>query len=163
MLHAYRYGSLPPQSISDTAFIRFSTTERRTPMENFGERLRRLRGDRSQKEVATKLGLPVTTLSSLENQDTIPRGEVLQKLAECYKVPISYFYKSGSTQVKASDAAVAWVQQLPASTETKASDAALAWVQQLREPAQGKDTVATQSNIQLDEKDLERIADRIRR
>jgi len=46
-------------------------------MENFGERLRRLRGDRSQKEVATKLGLPVTTLSSLENQDTIPRGEVL--------------------------------------------------------------------------------------
>jgi transcriptional regulator with XRE-family HTH domain len=132
-------------------------------MENFGERLRRLRGERSQKEVATKLGLPITTLSSMENQDTIPRGEVLQKLAEYYKVPISYFYKSSPAQVKASDAAVAWVQQLPASTETKTSDAALAWVQQLREPAQGKDTVATQSNIQLDEKDLERIADRIRR
>ena len=132
-------------------------------MENFGQRLRRLRGERSQKEVAAELGIPVTTLSTLENQDTIPRGEVLQKLAEYFKIPISYFYKFGSAEVKASDAAVAWVQQLPASTETKASDAALAWVQQLREPAQGKDTVATQSNIHLDEKDLERIAERIRR
>jgi putative transcriptional regulator len=132
-------------------------------MGNFGDRLRRLRAERSQKEVATELGLPVTTLSSLENQDTIPRGEVLQKLAEYYKIPISYFYKSNSPEVKASDAAVAWVQQLPASTQTKASDAALAWVQQLREPVQGKDTVATQSNIHLDEKDRERIAELIRR
>jgi transcriptional regulator with XRE-family HTH domain len=132
-------------------------------MEKFGARLRRLRGERSQKEVATGLGLPVTTLSSLENQDSIPRGEVLQKFAEYYKVPINYFYKSGSAEVKASDAAVAWIQRLPASTETKTSDAALAWVQQLREPAQGKDTVATQSNIHLDDKDLERIAERIRR
>jgi len=132
-------------------------------MENFGERLRRLRGERSQKEVATELGVPVTTLSSLENQETVPRGEVLQKLAEYYKITISYFYKSGSPQVKASDAALAWVQQLPASTQTKASDAALDWVQQLREPAHGKDVVATQSNIHIDEKDRERIAERIRR
>ncbi len=113
-------------------------------MENFGERLRRLRGERSQKEVAADLGLPVTTLSSMENQDTIPRGEVLQKLAEYYKIPISYFYKSGSAGVRASDAAVAWVQQL-------------------REPAHGKDTVATQSNIHLDDGDKERIAERIKR
>lgn len=113
-------------------------------MENFGHRLRRLRGDSSQKDVAADLGIPVTTLSTLENQDTIPRGEVLQKLAEYYKIPITYFYKN-------------------ASTEIKASDAAHAWVQQLREPAEGKDTVATQSNIQLDEKDLEKIAERIRR
>jgi putative transcriptional regulator len=132
-------------------------------MENFGERLRRLRGERSQKEVATELALPVTTFSSLENQETVPRGEVVQKLAEYFKIPISYFYKSGSPEVKASDAALAWVQQLPNATQTKASDAALDWVQQLREPAQGKDTVATQSNIHLDEKDLEQIAERIRR
>jgi transcriptional regulator with XRE-family HTH domain len=112
-------------------------------MEKFGPRLRRLRGDRSQKEVAAELGMPVTTLSTLENQDTIPRGETLQKLAECYKVPISYFYKTGSTEIKT-------------------SDAALAWVQQLREPAEGKDTVATQSNILFDDKDLEKIAERIR-
>jgi len=133
-------------------------------MENFGGRLRHLRGTRSQKEVASELGLPVTTLSSLENQDTVPRGEVLQRLVEFYKVPVSYFYKSDNAQVKASDTAKAWIQEeLPASTETKATDAALAWVQQLREPAQGKDAVATQSNIQLDEKVRERIAELIRR
>jgi transcriptional regulator with XRE-family HTH domain len=112
-------------------------------MENFGHRLRRLRGDRSQKDVAADLGIPITTLSTLENQETIPRGEVLQKLAECYKVPISYFYKTTSTGIEASDAAHAWVRQL-------------------RDPAEGKDTLATQSNIQLDEKDLEKIAERIR-
>jgi transcriptional regulator with XRE-family HTH domain len=133
-------------------------------MENFGEKLRRLRASRSQKEVAGELGLPVTTLSSLENQASVPRGEMLHKLTEYYKIPVSYFYKSTIAQVKASDAAKAWVQEeLPASTETKATDAALAWVQQLREPAQGKDVVATQSNIQLDEKVRERIAELIRR
>jgi len=133
-------------------------------MESFGERLRRLRGNRSQKDVASELGLPVTTLSSLENQDSVPRGDVVQKLVEFYKVPVSYFYRTAPTQVKASDAAKAWVvEELPASTETKATDAALAWVQQLREPAQGKDAVATQANIHLDEKVRERIAERIRR
>jgi transcriptional regulator with XRE-family HTH domain len=113
-------------------------------MENFGERLRRLRGERSQKEVAADLGLPVTTLSSMENQDSIPRGEVLQKLSEYFKIPISYFYKTGSLAVRASDAAVAWVQQL-------------------REPARGRDTIATQSNIHLDDEDKEKIAERIKR
>jgi transcriptional regulator with XRE-family HTH domain len=113
-------------------------------MENFGQRLRRLRGGRAQRDVATELEIPVTTLSTLENQDTIPRGEILQKLAEYYKIPITYFYRSTSTEIKASDAAHAWVQQL-------------------REAAHGRDAVATQSNIQLDEKDLEKIAELIRR
>lgn len=133
-------------------------------MENFGERLRRLRGTRSQKEAAADIGLPVTTLSSLENQESVPRGDVLQKLVDFYKVPVSYFYKSQSAQIKASDAANAWIQdELPASTNTKATDAALAWVEQLREPAHGKDAVATQSNIHLDEEVRKKIAERIRR
>jgi hypothetical protein len=89
---------------------------------------------------------------------------VLQKLVDFYKVPVSYFYKTQPARVKASDAANAWVQdELPAFTETKVSDAALAWVEQLREPAHGRDAVATQSNIHLDEKDREKIAERIRR
>ena len=68
---------------------------------------------------------------------------MLQKLAECYKVPINYFYKAVATEIKASAAAQAWVQQL-------------------REHDEGKDTVATQSNILLDDKDLEKIAERMR-
>ena len=112
-------------------------------MENFGERLRKLRGDRPQKDIAAHLGIPTTTLSTLENQDTIPRGEVLKKLAECYKVPISYFYETGSPEVRSSAAAHAWLHSL-------------------REPAVGKDTVATQSNTQFDDETLEKIAERMR-
>jgi transcriptional regulator with XRE-family HTH domain len=112
-------------------------------MEKFGERLRRLRGQRSQKEIAKALNMPITTLSTLENQDSVPRGEVLQKLAEFYKVPISYFYK-------------------PISTELKASDAASAWLRQLGQAAKGKDTIATQANFDLDEPTKERIAKKMR-
>jgi transcriptional regulator with XRE-family HTH domain len=112
-------------------------------MENFGERLRKLRGDRPQKDIAAQLGIPTTTLSTMENQDTIPRGEVLRKLAECYKVPIIYFYETDSPQVRSSDAAHAWLQSL-------------------REPSVGKDIVATQSNTQLDNETLEKIAERMR-
>lgn len=112
-------------------------------MENFGERLRKLRGDRPQKDIAAQLGIPTTTLSTMENQDTIPRGEVLRKLAECYKVPISYFYETNSPQVRSSDAAHAWLRSL-------------------REPTVGKDIVATQSTAQLDDATLEKIAERMR-
>jgi len=112
-------------------------------MEKFGQRLRRLRGEHSQKEVAADLGIAVTTLSTLENQDSVPRGEVLQKVAEYYKVPISYFYKS-----------------MP--KELKASDSAHAWLHKLREPARGKETVATQASILVDEKTKEKIAERMR-
>jgi transcriptional regulator with XRE-family HTH domain len=112
-------------------------------MEKFGERLRKLRGERPQKEIAAHMGIPTTTLSTLENQDTIPRGEVLRKLADCYKVPISYFYEAASPKVRSSDAAHAWLQSL-------------------REPAVGKDIVATQSTAQLDDDTLEKIAERMR-
>jgi transcriptional regulator with XRE-family HTH domain len=112
-------------------------------MEKFGERLRKLRGERPQKEIAAHLGIPATTLSTLENQDSIPRGEVLRKLAECYKVPISYFYETVAPKVRSSDAAHAWLQSL-------------------RQPAVGKDVVATQSNAQLDDETLEKIAERMR-
>lgn len=112
-------------------------------MGKFGERLRKLRGDRPQKEIAAHLGIPTTTLSTLENQDTIPRGEVLRKLAECYKVPIGYFYETVSPKVRSSDAAHAWLQSL-------------------RQPTVGKDVVATQSNAQLDDETLEKIAERMR-
>lgn len=112
-------------------------------MENFGERLRKLRGDRPQKNIAAHLGIPTTTLSTLENQDTIPRGEMLRKLAECYKVPITYFYETTSPEVRSSAAAHAWLHKL-------------------REPAVGKDIVATQSNTQFDEETLEKIAERMR-
>jgi transcriptional regulator with XRE-family HTH domain len=81
-------------------------------MAGFGDLLRRLRGSRTQKEVASGLGMPVTTLSTLENQEAVPRGTVLKRLADFYNVPLSYFYAAPSTEMKATDAAKAWLQHL---------------------------------------------------
>jgi transcriptional regulator with XRE-family HTH domain len=84
-------------------------------MAAFGDLLRRLRGSRTQKEVALELGMPVTTLSTLENQETVPRGAVLKRLADFYGVPLSYFYIAPSAEMKATDGAKAWLQQLKGS------------------------------------------------
>ena len=112
-------------------------------MENFGQRLRNLRGSRSQKEVATALGMPATTLSTLENQESAPRGEVLQRLAEYFKVPVSYFFRTPEMA-------------------RKGSDAARAWLAHVRQPAEGKLTVATSSSELVDEFTKERIARALR-
>jgi transcriptional regulator with XRE-family HTH domain len=110
-------------------------------VEHFGEKLRRLRGDRTQKSVAEALEIPQTTLSSLENQKSIPRGDVLRNLAEYFKVSIEYFY----------DAPV-----------LESSDQAKTWLDDVRKKAEGRDTVATHSNLQLDSKTLEQIAEKLR-
>jgi transcriptional regulator with XRE-family HTH domain len=56
--------------------------------------------------------MPVTTLSTLENQEAVPRGTVLKRLADFYGVPLSYFYAAPSTEMRATDAAKAWLQHL---------------------------------------------------
>jgi transcriptional regulator with XRE-family HTH domain len=109
-------------------------------MENFGQRLRNLRGGRSQKEVATALGMPATTLSTLENQENAPRGEVLQKLAEHFKVPVSYFFRTPDSGPKASTAAREWLQRIRTSQFTV------------------KETVATNANELVDDETKKRIA-----
>lgn len=81
-------------------------------MDGFGVLLRRLRSNRTQKEVAADLGMPVTTLSTLENQFSIPRGTVLKKLADYYGVPITYFYSAPSTAMQATSSAKAWLQKV---------------------------------------------------
>lgn len=57
----------------------------------FGERLRALRGNRNQREVAELCGIPQTTYSLLENQETPPRAEVLEKLSRGFGIAASYF------------------------------------------------------------------------
>ena len=77
--------------------------------EHFGKRLRRLRGNRSQREVAAELEIPTTTLSSLEQQDTIPRGAMLQRLCDYFDVSVDYFFPS---EQKATSNARQWLQDL---------------------------------------------------
>jgi transcriptional regulator with XRE-family HTH domain len=79
-------------------------------MPDFGELLRRLRSDRSQREIAADLKMPVTTLSTLENQRTIPRGPVLKKFADYYGVALAYFYSNSASEMKPTGAASAWLQ-----------------------------------------------------
>jgi transcriptional regulator with XRE-family HTH domain len=95
-------------------------------MPNFGELLRRLRGGRSQREVAGDLQMPVTTLSTLENQQSVPRGPMLKKLAGYYGVSISYFYSSSATEMKPTGAASAWLQTVRGDSNVKETIAAYA-------------------------------------
>jgi transcriptional regulator with XRE-family HTH domain len=88
-------------------------------MPNFGELLRRLRGSRSQREVATDLQMPVTTLSTLENQETVPRGPVLKKLAVYFGVSVTYFYSSSASEMKSTCAASAWLQRVRHNSNIK--------------------------------------------
>lgn len=85
-------------------------------MSNFGELLRRLRGNRPQREVAADLGMPVTTLSSLENRVSPPRGSVLKRLAGHYGVPVTYFYSTPSAAMKSTQAARSWLLSLRQAT-----------------------------------------------
>jgi transcriptional regulator with XRE-family HTH domain len=114
-------------------------------MPKFGELLRRLRGNRSQREVAADLQMPVTTLSTLENQDSIPRGPVLKKFADYYGVPLAYFYATSGAEVRPSGAASAWLQ-----TVRKGADVAHA-----------KETIATYASADFSEDFKNKIAEKI--
>ena len=76
--------------------------------EHFGKRLRRLRGERSQREVAAELGFPTTTLSSLEQQETVPRGPMLQQLCDHFGVSPEYFFPAVK---KATASAREWLRE----------------------------------------------------
>lgn len=93
-------------------------------MANFGELLRRLRGSRPQKDVAAELDMPVTTLSTLENQAAIPRGAMVKRLADHYRVPMVYFYASVASEMKSSDSAKEWLKSLRENTDAKDAIAA---------------------------------------
>ena len=111
-------------------------------MPYFGELLRRLRGARSQREVAGELQMPVTTLSTLENQQGVPRGPMLKKLADYYGVSASYFYSSSAAEMKPTGAASAWLQTV-------------------RQNSNVKDTVATYASPDYSDEVKNKIAEKI--
>jgi transcriptional regulator with XRE-family HTH domain len=76
----------------------------------FGELLRRLRGTRPQRQVAEELNMPVTTLSTLERQESVPRGPVLKRFAEYYGVPVTYFYPVVVSEMRSNDSAKEWLR-----------------------------------------------------
>lgn len=81
----------------------------RTQM-SFGEKLRELRKNagKSQMEVVqeierlftSRIRISQTTLSTLEQRPTAPRGDILEVLAEYYGVPIADFFESQNEEDK---------------------------------------------------------------
>ena len=57
-----------------------------------GERLRNLRGSRSQAEVADALGISQAALSSYENNDRIPRDPVKIRIAKYYNRSVAFIF-----------------------------------------------------------------------
>ena len=57
-----------------------------------GERLKRLRGDRTLKEVSERVGISESALSMYENGARIPRDEIKIKLANFYKETIQSIF-----------------------------------------------------------------------
>lgn len=53
-----------------------------------GERLRELRGTRTQKEVASGCGITLAALISYESGERVPRDEIKLRFADFFGVPI---------------------------------------------------------------------------
>jgi putative transcriptional regulator len=56
------------------------------------ETLRRLRGNRTQEEVAKACNISISALSSYENGERVPRDEVKKVLADYYKRTVQYIF-----------------------------------------------------------------------
>lgn len=57
-----------------------------------GEKLKELRGERAQKDVAETVGITVSALSNYENDTRIPKDEIKKKLALYYKTNIEKLF-----------------------------------------------------------------------
>ena len=68
-------------------------------METFGKKLSELRKQKglSQEELAIDLNLSQSSISNYEAGVTKPDTDILQKIAEYFKVPIAYFFSDENT------------------------------------------------------------------
>lgn len=83
-----------------------------------GERLKSLRGKRTQEEVSKALGLSRARYSHYENNRVEPDAEILNKMADFYNVTTDYLF--GRTDKKESD----WDSKLPELTDKDEKDIA---------------------------------------
>lgn len=84
-----------------------------------GDRLKKLRGNRSQQEIADKIGISRARLSHYETGRSEPDSDTLKKLAEFYQVTTDFLI-SGRTDEKKSE----WDSKLPELTPKDERDIA---------------------------------------
>lgn len=56
------------------------------------EKLVKLRGDKTQREVAESLGIPISNLAMYETGQRVPRDEVKIKIAKYYKKSVQSIF-----------------------------------------------------------------------
>lgn len=57
-----------------------------------GERLRRIRGSKTRKEVAEAVGISVSAIQMYENGARVPRDETKKKMADYYKTSVGALF-----------------------------------------------------------------------
>ena len=60
-----------------------------------GAKLRQLRGDKTQLEAATDIGITKSALAMYERDERIPRDEVKKRIADYYGVSILFLFFNG--------------------------------------------------------------------
>ena len=65
-------------------------------------RMLRLRGDRTQRQVASELGIPVSTYAMIELGQRFPRRDLQGKLARFYGTTVDDLFFSGNDECGAS-------------------------------------------------------------
>ena len=61
---------------------------------SIGEKLKRLRGDKTRVEVANALGIALSTLTMYENNNRVPRDEIKVRISKYYGTPIEELFFS---------------------------------------------------------------------
>lgn len=61
---------------------------------SFGKTLRKLRGDRTQEEIARDIGITKSSWAMYEREERVPRDEVKIQIAQYFKMPVQdIFFK----------------------------------------------------------------------
>lgn len=55
---------------------------------SFGKTLRKLRGDRTQEEIARDIGITKSSWAMYEREERVPRDEVKIQIAKYFKLPV---------------------------------------------------------------------------
>lgn len=61
-----------------------------------GAKLRELRGDKTQQDVADGIGITKSALAMYERDERVPRDEVKKRIADYYGVSILFLFFNGS-------------------------------------------------------------------
>ena len=82
----------------DIIIVTISDKGRRIKMQGFGKILVRLRGNKTQEEVARAIGISTSALGMYETERRIPRDAIKIKLANYYSVSVQdIFFASNVT------------------------------------------------------------------